>query len=181
MSFKLDLSAHKVTHIRSVLIGFAVLAALFVLSYALFHNPHKNIHAQIFATAEKIRTYYRDRPSYWQLSTATAKKNKLIADELLKYADYDIQIGQGADGTPLLPIDTSFDISLKHLNKSACISLSELPINKSQQLGLLKITIITEQNSVEYGWDEQNPLPIKRYATRNICQATENTIIWTFQ
>ena len=181
MNIKVDFSTYKVTHLRSVIIGFAVLIALFALSYALFHNPHKNIHTQIFATADQIRNFYRDKPSYWDLSTATAKNNHLLKDSLLKYTEYDVQVGQGTDGVSSLPIDISFDISLKHLNKSACINLSELPINKNQQLGLLKITIINEQGSTEYTWAETNALPIKRYATRSVCQPTENIIIWTFQ
>ena len=52
-----------------VALAVCLLFALIALSYVLFHNPHQDLHNQIFKTAENIRNYYRDQPSYWKLST----------------------------------------------------------------------------------------------------------------
>ena len=59
-----------------------------------------------------------------------------------EHKEYDIQIGQGVNGDSGLPSDLSFDITIKNLNKSACISLSEMPLEKQDKLILMKITII---------------------------------------
>ena len=127
-----------------------LICALMALSYFLLHNPHQKLHQDIFATAEKIRNYYRDRPGFWQLSTNTAHEDKLIVGSLAAYKDNDLRIGQGLDGDTSLPSDMSFNIVLKHLNKSACINLSELPISEENRLILQKITLINDNVMTEY-------------------------------
>ena len=180
---KIYLNLHNV-RIRSfsgVAAAICLLFALIALSYVLFHNPHQDLHTQIFTTAENIRSYYRDRPSYWNLSTESAKDDNLITEDLAVYGER-LRIGQGEDGEPSMPNDSSFDIVLKKLNKSACINLCELTINRKQQLSLQKIVLINDNGRTEFTWgDEQHPLPIKRYMTRNICAVDNNTVIWTFQ
>lgn len=165
---------------KSVLLFLALIMALVCLFYVFGHNPHKTLQEDIFASAGKIHSYYREKPGYWQLSTQTAREDKLIMKSLLKYKEYDIQVGQGLEGGNSLPSDLSFNIVLKHLNKSACINLSELPIEKNAQLILQKITIINEVSTTEFAWGEENRLPIAKYATRDICQPAENTLVWTF-
>lgn len=180
---KMYINLHKVQSLKisGILSAIGVLLAVIILSYLLFHNPHQNIHKQIFKTAENIRSYYRDAPSYWKLSTATAKEDNLIAADLLKLKNTVLVIGQGKDGDISMPNDISFDIALKNLSKSACINLSEFSVSKLQQLGLQKITIYSDDIITEFSWGGENPLPIKRYATRKICKATDNIVIWTFQ
>ncbi len=165
---------------KSVLLFLALIVALVCLFYVFGHNPHKTLQEDILASATKIHSYYREKPGYWQLSTNTALEDGLIVDSLQQYKEYDVQIGQGLDGESGLPSDMSFNIVLKHLNKSACINLSELPINKDAQLILQKITIINDAKTAEFAWGSENPLPISRYTTRDICQPTENTLVWTF-
>lgn len=171
-------------HLNGAL-GFVLLAVLLAacvgLSLLLLHNPHKDLQRAVFATAERVRTYYRDRPGYWKLSTETAKSDNLLRGDLLKYKEYEFQIGQGADGAAGLPSDMSFDITAAKLNKSACISLSEMPLSESDKLALMKITITNEQNSVEFSWGGEHKLPIAKYSARSYCLANGNTIIWTFQ
>ena len=179
----LDLKRSRLYGFRSVIIFFSLLIALLVMSYALFHNPHQKLHEAVFATADNIRNFYRDEPGYWHLSIDNALQNSLVTGELLKYKDeYSLAIGEGINGEMGMPFDASFDIVLKKLNKSDCINLSELPVAKDQQLGLQKITLIHEEKVTEFSWgDENTPLPIAKYATRNICQMSDNIIIWTFQ
>lgn len=167
--------------IGGIALGVFLILALMLLSYVLFHNPHQTIHSQIFQTAENIRHYYRDRPSYWKLSTETAKEDNLIDKDLLRHKDFLLFIGQGENGDISMPNDISFDIVLKNLNKSACINLSELSVTKSEQLGLQRITIINDEGHTEFSWGDDNALPIKRYTTRNLCMPSNNTVIWTFQ
>ncbi len=167
---------------NGVIIALCLLFAIITLSYVLFHNPHRDLHAAICRTADNIRNYYRDQPSYWKLSDNLAKEASLIDKVLLKCTDYTWHVGQGTQGDVSMPNDNSFDIALNRLSKSACINLSELPIDKKQQLGLQKITIVNDEGRTEFAWgDEKNPLPIASYATRNKCISGSNTVIWTFR
>lgn len=167
------------------LFGIAILALLLIsciaLSVILLHNPHKELHQAIFSTADRVHTYYRDRPGYWKLSTQTAKDDNLLRNDLQQYKEYDIQIGQGVNGDSGLPSDLSFDITIKNLNKSACISLSEMPLEKHDKLILMKITIINDKNNIEFSWGGEHKLPIAKYSSRAFCTASGNTIMWTFQ
>lgn len=167
------------------LFGIAILALLLIsciaLSVLLLHNPHKELHQAIFSTADRVHTYYRDRPGYWKLSTQTAKDDNLLRDDLQQYKEYDIQIGQGTNGDAGLPSDLSFDITVKNLNKSACISLSEMPLKKQDKLILMKITIINDKNNVEFSWGGEHSLPIGKYSARSFCSAKDNIISWSFQ
>lgn len=180
---KLNLKKYNLFDARRLAIVFVLFVGLILLSYSVFHNPHQRLHEDIFATADKIRNFYRDEPGYWKLSTESAIQNSLFGSELADYKDeFAVTVGEGLNGDMGMPYDASFDIALKHLNKSSCINLSEFPVAKEQQLGLQKITIINKENTVEFLWgDEKNPLPIAKYATRNICQMSDNAIIWTFQ
>ncbi len=180
---KLYINLKKVPSVRlsSVAFGVFLLIACATLSYALFHNPHQEIHTQIFKTAENIRHYYRDQPSYWKLSTQSATEDKLITADLLKQKDFKLLIGQGQNGDVCMPNDIGFDIVLKNLSKSACINLSELTVSKSEQLGLQKISIINSERQTEFAWGSENPLPIKRYATRKLCASSGNTLVWSFK
>ena len=181
MRVSLDLEKARLNGIA----GFIVLALLVVvcvsLSVLLLSNPHKDLHQKIFDMAGSVRTYYRDQPGYWKLSTQSAIEDGLVPQELQNYKEYDIQIGQGVEGAAGLPNARTFDISVKHLNKSACISLSELDVSKEQQLALAKITILNEKGSAEFVWGGDLPLPIRKYSAREYCQPLDNVIIWTFE
>ena len=100
------------------LFGLALLALLLVccfgLSLLLLNNPHKELQRAVFSTAERVHSYYRDRPGYWKLSTQSAKDDNLLRKDLLKYKEYNIQIGQGSNGDAGLPSDMSFDITVKN-------------------------------------------------------------------
>lgn len=168
-------------YLKNIVLILLVLLAFGCLSYVFIHNPHQDLQQGVWQTALKIRSYYRDQPGYWQLATNTAKEDGLIAQELLKYKEYDVQVGQGMNGENGLPSSLNFNITLKHLNKSACINLSEAKLNTDIQLILQKISIINEEREVEYFWGGDFALPIQKYATRDICAARENTLIWTFQ
>lgn len=159
----------------------ALIAAVVVLSYVLLHNPYQDIHERVFSIAEKVNKYYREKPNYWKLSTETAIEDDLIGNIKEEYTEYDFSIGQGSEGEISLPNDSTFDIALKHLSKSACISLSEYPIAEEKRLSLIKITVINNEKTTVYSWGEEPKLPVKKYSARNICVAKENTIIWTFQ
>ena len=163
----------------AIMLGLAT--TFILLAYYLFHNPYKDLHSQIFEIAAKVNNYYREKPSYWKLSTVSAAEDNLLGNIREDYAKYDFSIGKGVEGEAVSPNDVSFDIALKHLSKSACISLSEYKITEKQRLSLLKITIINADKATEFSWGSDDKLPVEKYAARNICSATENTLIWTFQ
>ena len=101
--------------------------------------------------------------------------------DLLKYKEYDVQIGQGTNGDVSLPSDMSFNIAVKHLNKSACISLSEMTLRDEDKLTLMKISIVNAQNNIEFSWGGEPSLPVKKYSARNYCTTKDNIVSWTFQ
>lgn len=160
-----------------IAICFALVIAIFLSCYFLFHNPYTELHTQIMATSDMVRSYYRDQPGFWKLSTDFAKANDLVKIDLNKYKDYELAIGSGEDGDIVMPGEMSFNIILKNLNKSACIGLSEMPVSQNEQLGLQTISV----NGTVFAWGEEYSLPIKKYKTRDICQPADNTVIWTFQ
>lgn len=177
----LDLRKIKLYGYNGIIAAVALFAAFGVLIYLLVHNPYKNIHEQIFKTAENIRKYYSDQPGYWKLSTQSALDDHLVDEGLLKQNDFELKIGIGENGDIAMPSDTDFDITLKKLNKSSCIGLVEAPTSKAEQLGLQKITVINKDGTTEFAWgDEKHPLPIAKYKARNTCQPVDNTVIWTF-
>lgn len=181
MKIHIDFEKARLSGISGLIIMFALVFACIVLSYVLLHNPHRDLHNKIFEIADKTVKYYRDQPGYWKLSTQSAIDNGLLDKNLKQLKEFDIQIGQGIDGAFSLPNNMSFDITLKNLNKSACISLSEMTIAKDKQLLLQKITVITSEKTTEFSWGEDNSLPVKKYSTRDICMPQDNIVMWTFQ
>lgn len=180
MSIHVNIKKYKFGSMNGFYVLFSIVLAFLALSYILMHNPHKALHDAVFTTAEKVHQYYRDQPGYWKLSTQNAKNQNLYKN-FEKYAEYDIQIGQGLNGDLGLPSNLSFNIVLKHISKSACINLSELPMSDEHKLLLQKITIINQnQDSHEFSWGEKDGLPMSKYAARNLCSPVENTLIWTF-
>src|SRR5574344_310018 len=164
MKIRIDIEKLKLNGV----LGLSVLSLLIVicvaLSFTLLNSPHKQLHSKLFEMADKTRNYYRDRPGYWNLSTTSAKEDGLFSADLQTYKDYDIQIGQGINGDMSLPSDSSFDISLKHLNKSACISLAEMPLSEENRLSLIQITIHNENTETVFSWGSENSLPMKKYS-----------------
>lgn len=180
---KLHINLRKVKFMRYNGILTAVCLAIVgaVLCYTLLHNPYKKVHEQIFQTADNIRKYYADQPGYWKLSTQSAINDRLTADSLATQKEFELKIGIGENGEMAMPSDNDFDIALKGLNKSLCIGLSEAHIGNTEQLGLQKITLINENGTTEFTWGDENyPLPVKKYAARNICLPSGNTVMWTF-
>ena len=178
---RIDLSRLKHSGYYGISVIFCLALSFILLAYYLFHDPYKDLHSQIFEIAHKVNNYYREKPNYWKLSTESAEQDNLLGTIRKDYAKYDFSIGKGAEGDVVLPNDVSFDIALKHLSKSACISLSEYKIEEKQRLSLLKIAIVTKDKTTEFSWGEDPKLPVEKYAARNVCGAAENTLIWTFQ
>ncbi|MBR1601635.1 MAG: hypothetical protein IJ677_08695 [Alphaproteobacteria bacterium] len=177
-----NLKRFKSLNYNGLIIVISLILALITLCYVLLHNPYQKLHEQIFQTAANIRSYYSDRPSYWKLNTETAIDDMLVGDELLKHSEYDFKIGIGADGDTALPSDITFDIVLSGVNKSTCIGLVEAKVTPNQQLGLQKITVINSDETIDFEWgDAKHPLPITKYAARNVCKPTQNTILWNFK
>lgn len=177
----INLNTLKANGYFGVAVIIAIISVCFGLLYFSLHNPYKDLHTRIFSIAEKVNNYYREKPGYWKLTTASAEEDNLISNIRSKYAEYDFSIGQGVNGESGLPNDITFNIVLKNLGKSACIALSEYPLNEEQKLYLLKISIVTEGKITEFSWGQEPKLPIKKYGARNICSANKNTLIWTFQ
>lgn len=172
----------KLYNLGGIFIAILIAGMIYLLSYVLMHNPYQPLRDSLFKTVSNIRSYYRDSPGYWKLDTNAAKEASLIDEKLFEYKEFELHIGQSDEGDLSMPYNTTFDITLENLNKSACIGLSELGISDDDILGLHSITIINDSGQTEFSWgNEEHKLPISKWSTRNICQSTNNKIMWTFE
>ena len=78
----------RINGVNGIVVVLCLLFAILVLCYVLFHNPHRELHEAIFKTAENVRAYYRDQPSYWKLSTDLVKEAGLADSALLEQSKY---------------------------------------------------------------------------------------------
>lgn len=140
---------------------------------------------EIFDISDEIRSYYADKPGYWGLSTAKIIEENILSPKYIKDQKivlshgYNILVGSGESGDAVMPLSYSFDIVLQNLNKAQCISFAEAPLNDENNLKLDKITIVNPRGTYSFEWGAENPLPIKKYATKNMCLDGKNTLIWS--
>lgn len=180
-----------VYHIRSNMeIVLKIIIPLFIILFGYFacsYNQRKiNLNIDnIFNIANDIRLSYSDKPDYWGLSTDFVIKNKLIDSKFINknriYLDKDkeIFVGYGINSSPVLPLQKSFDIVLKNLNKAECISYLEVNITQQNQVNLSKISVINS-NQYIFNWgDKTYSLPVEKYTGKDVCSDENNAIIWS--
>lgn len=150
------------------------------------HIITKNIRI-IFNISENIRQHFADKPSYWGLNTEYVIKQNIVSQDIIKNnqlrlnGGITILIGAGIDGSTVMPMTQSFDIILPHLNKAQCMSYAEANLLDEENLALISLNIINSTGTHIFEWGGENSLPIKKYATKQLCQDKENTLIWSLK
>ena len=157
-------------------------------SCSFLHRSIRNNINDIFIISDDIRAHFSNKPDYWGLSSSYIIEKSIIdkkfinKDKIFLADGKEIIIGKGAEGNIVLPRTMSFDVVLKKLNKSQCISYLEAKLNNTHQVNLESITIINSNNRVVFSWgDKSNSLPVKSYTGKDICLDENNTIIWSIR
>ena len=141
----------------------------------------------IFAIADEIRAYYSDKPDYWHLDTNYAVTNRIISDSYVKdnrillKSGKEILIGEGANAEPLMPLSQNFDIVMPNLTKAQCIVYAEFQLSNEQLLGINALSIVNSGGIHNFEWGNDNGLPVKKYATKDLCLDEKNTVIWSLR
>lgn len=150
------------------------------------HNLIKKNIANIFEISDEIRANYSNKPDYWGLSTQALIKEGYISskfiknDKIILNSGDEIFIGSGIDASPVMPMQTTFDIVLPKLNKAQCIAYVEAPLTEDKQVKLLSISIFNKKGAYTFEWGNSlYSLPVKKYASKDICDNSDNTIIWS--
>ena len=141
--------------------------------------------SQIFSLSDEIRTYYTDKPDYWGVDTALLIKNKVIPrhyihkGKIILDSGRQILIGNGVNAEPAMPLAQTFDIVMPNLNKAQCISYAEAPLGEESLLKLFSLQIVNSSGNYLFEWGSNFSLPIKKYATKDLCSDRDNTLIWS--
>jgi hypothetical protein len=150
------------------------------------HVITKNVRA-IFSISEAIRQHFADKPSYWGLDTEYVIKQNIVSPDIIKNnqlrlnGGITILVGSGIDASTVMPMTQNFDIILPHLNKAQCMSYAEANLLDEEYLALISLNIINSSGTHTFEWGGENSLPIKKYATKQLCQDKENTLIWSLK
>ncbi len=172
---------------------YKILFVLFIIivgyfSFTFSHSIANKTVEDIFKISDNIRQFYVDKPNYWGLDTQKVLKENIIDEKYIKDnkisigKDISVNIGKGKDANTLMFIDNSFDIVIKGLNKSKCISLIEAEISKENIVKLHKITLFNSNGEFNFEWDEgKYSLPVKEYIAKDICSDVDNIVLWTVE
>ena len=141
----------------------------------------------IFSLSDDVRAHFVTKPDYWKLSDAYIVENRIISKKFISNnhialsSGKRVLIGRGINGDIVLPGSKSFDIVLTDLNRAQCIDYTEKPLSEEMLIKLVEIKIITSDKSYTFEWGGINPLPIQKYATKDFCSKTGNSIIWSLK
>jgi len=139
---------------------------------------------ELLSTADKIRSFYRNRPDYWGLNTQEVIANKLYVgqienDKLINALGKEVVVGSDVEGTNIMPGQRSFVIShLKATNKE-CIELAAFRWQEEGKLGLISFSIQNDSGDYEFSWGNKG-LPLSRSRAKQYCKE-ENNLLWTFE
>ncbi len=150
-------------------------------------NDIKNNIADLFVVADEIRLSYADKPDYWGLSTDTIIKGNIVSkhfnkrDRLILSGGLNILVGSGIKAETIMPRMLTFDIIASDLTKAQCIAYVETSLKDEQLVALEQITINNNSGYHIFSWGGENPLPVQKYASKDLCDDGRNTIIWTLK
>ncbi len=172
-------------------LGIAVICAALLLGVLALLLPGQGKHFQaahqeLSILVENIRNHYKIRPDYWGLDTASAIKNNLVPENMLRNDKIvstigrEIVLGQDTDGNMVMPGQRSFMLTLPNLSKTACVNMLSQYFNEETHLGLLKISLTTQENTQEFEWGGTNPLPISKKTAKQFCK-NKNSLSWVFE
>ncbi|MCM1324559.1 MAG: hypothetical protein NC218_10585 [Acetobacter sp.] len=176
---------------KEIIIKISVPLFIVILGFYSCTSTQRNISrnvSDIFQISDDIRAHYAGKPDYWGLSTNTILQEKFIASKFLQKnkillsGGEEILIGSGVNADIIMPRMMTFDIVLSHLNKAQCIAYVENNISIENQVKLQRITIFNDKGTYAFTWGGADySLPIKKYASKDLCSTSGNTVVWTIQ
>lgn len=181
---------NKRRQIQQLYVLIAVMAAVIVLIVWQYVSPNKKIEQaalQVAEIARQIRQNYTSRVDYWGLNTQTVVTNNILTnlsydgDKLVNALGKPVQIGSGENGDTVMPGERSFDIVYSGLSTGECIALAAYRFERSEELGLLQITIVSKDGRQSFSWgEEEHKLPVSRPEAKKICR-NGSKILWTME
>lgn len=141
----------------------------------------------IFELSKEIRSYYADKPDYWRLSTKYLIASNILSqryihgNKIILDGGLNVLVGSGEKAETVMPRVSTFDIVAPGLNKAQCISYAERILSKEELVVVEQITIVNSSGTYLFSWGGENPLPVKKYASKSFCADTGNTIIWSIK
>ena len=139
---------------------------------------------EILSTADKIRSYYRNRPDYWGLDTQAVIKDELYIgkienDKIINNLGEEVVIGSDIDGTTIMPGQRIFSISYLQVMQKQCIELASFRWQEEGKLGLISFKIQNDSGDYEFSWGNKG-LPLSRNYAKQYCKE-KNNLSWTFE
>ena len=173
-----------------IIFGFAAIAAALLLAaIVLTPDKTKRISAakqEISELSNKIRNHYKVRPDYWGLSTENAVKNNIIppqmvhGNKIIGALGTEINVGQDADGSMIMPGGKRFMISVANIGKSACKAVLPDNLSHAENPALVNINLTAGNKTYNFEWGGELPLPVTPEQANKLCQ-NNNTISWTYE
>ena len=173
-----------------IIFGFAAIAAALLLA-AIVLTPDKNkristAKQEISELSNKIRNHYKVRPDYWGLSTENAVKNNIIppqmvhGNKIIGALGKEINVGQDADGSMIMPGGKRFMISVANIGKSACKAVLPDNLSHTENPALVNINLTAGNKTYIFEWGGELPLPVTPEQANKLCQ-NNNTISWIYE
>jgi hypothetical protein len=140
----------------------------------------------VFLVSDSIRESYVSKPDYWGLSTKEALNQSIVPNtyihkgHIVLSSGKEILIGNGIAPDVVMPRSQTFDIVIKNLTKGECMAYAEYNIPQEDIIKLQQIQIVND-TVYTFEWGGGTSLPVKRYATKDICKKQGNTLIWTIK
>lgn len=141
----------------------------------------------IFELSKEIRSYYADKPDYWGLSTKYLITGNVLSqryihgNKIILDGGLNVLVGSGEKAETVMPRVSTFDIVASGLNKAQCISYAESILSKEELVVVEQITIVNSSGTYLFSWGGENSLPVKKYASKDFCADTGNTLIWSIK
>lgn len=173
-----------------VIFGSAAVITVLLLA-AIFVAPNKTerisvAKQEISELSNKIRNHYKVRPDYWGLSTENAVKNNIIppqmvhGNKIIGALGKEINVGQDADGSMIMPGGKRFMISVANIGKSACKAVLPDNLSHAENPALVNINLIAGGKTYNFEWGGELPLPVTPELADKLCQ-NNNTISWIYE
>ena len=173
-----------------VIFGSAAVITVLLLA-AIFVAPNKTerisvAKQEISELSNKIRNHYKVRPDYWGLSTENAVKNNIIppqmvhGNKIIGSLGKEINVGQDADGSMIMPGGKRFMISVANIGKSACKAVLPDNLSHAENPALVNINLIAGGKTYNFEWGGELPLPVTPELADKLCQ-NNNTISWIYE
>ena len=173
-----------------VIFGSAAVITVLLLA-AIFVAPNKTerisvAKQEISELSNKIRNHYKVRPDYWGLSTENAVKNNIIppqmvhGNKIIGALGKEINVGQDADGSMIMPGGKRFMVSVANIGKSACKAVLPDNLSHAENPALVNINLIAGGKTYNFEWGGELPLPVTPELADKLCQ-NNNTISWIYE